>query len=48
VTLNIGVATVIPLRDSSASVLLAAADAALYTAKNQGRNQAVLASASTA
>lgn len=48
VTLSIGVAVVTPQRDSPASALLAAADTALYTAKHQGRNQVVLASASSA
>lgn len=48
VTLSIGVAVLIPERDSPASALLAAADAALYTAKSEGRNRAVLASAATA
>ena len=39
VTVSIGVATAMPGRDApSATALLAAADAALYEAKNAGRN----------
>ncbi len=39
VTLSLGVATKIPSESAKASELLAAADAALYLAKNQGRDR---------
>lgn len=39
VTLSLGVATKIPSGAATASELLAAADAALYLAKNQGRDR---------
>lgn len=39
VTLSLGVASTIPSRIGSASQLVEAADRALYSAKNQGRNQ---------
>jgi diguanylate cyclase (GGDEF)-like protein len=42
VTLSLGVATVIPLPNSTPAVLIASADKALYHAKACGRNRAVL------
>ena len=39
VTVSIGVATIMPLRDSDAGLLMTAADQALYRAKTAGRNQ---------
>ena len=39
VTVSIGVATSVPLKDSDAGLLLTAADQALYQAKTAGRNQ---------
>ena len=42
VTLSLGVSYVVPSQDSSQELLLATADKALYQAKQQGRNQAVL------
>jgi diguanylate cyclase (GGDEF)-like protein len=39
VTLSLGVVTAVPERRTSAEMLLAAADQALYEAKRQGRNQ---------
>lgn len=46
VTVSIGVASICPNKDSAISSLLAAADAALYQAKQQGRNRVVSASIS--
>ena len=43
VTVSVGVAVMVPGQDTSAQALLQAADAALYQAKAQGRNCAVLA-----
>jgi len=43
VTVSIGAASVIPVAAGGPSSLVVAADAALYRAKSQGRNQAVLA-----
>lgn len=42
ITLSAGVATDIPSKEKKAEKLIQNADYALYTAKNQGRNQAVL------
>ena len=42
VTLSLGVAYVTPNEDNSQELLLASADKALYRAKQQGRNQAIL------
>ncbi|MGR9012115.1 MAG: sensor domain-containing diguanylate cyclase [Gammaproteobacteria bacterium] len=42
VTASIGVATIVPKEGMAADILLKAADEALYSAKEQGRNQAVL------
>ena len=39
VTVSIGVAAIVPMRDSEGSLLLVAADRALYQAKTAGRNQ---------
>lgn len=39
VTVSVGVATMVPQRDTSAKMLMAAADEALYAAKNGGRDQ---------
>ena len=44
VTLSLGVACTIPNENNSPELLLATADKALYQAKQQGRNQAVLIS----
>jgi diguanylate cyclase (GGDEF)-like protein/PAS domain S-box-containing protein len=44
VTLSLGVATVVPDRDSDPTGLIRAADDALYTAKDQGRNRLVAVS----
>jgi two-component system, sensor histidine kinase LadS len=44
ITLSCGVAAVVPQPGQDSAQLLRAADAALYRAKNQGRNQAVAAS----
>jgi diguanylate cyclase (GGDEF)-like protein len=43
VTLSIGVASTVPSHESSPELLIAAADQALYQAKNQGRDQIVTA-----
>jgi two-component system chemotaxis family response regulator WspR len=43
VTMSIGVASAVPSGDGSAEALLGSADEALYTAKNNGRNQVVVA-----
>ncbi|MCD6525542.1 MAG: diguanylate cyclase [Desulfuromonas sp.] len=40
VTVSLGVASVIPLKDSRVSSLIQQADQALYAAKKQGRNRA--------
>jgi diguanylate cyclase (GGDEF)-like protein len=42
VTVSVGVATIVPSADSSASALLAAADQALYRSKANGRNRVSL------
>jgi two-component system chemotaxis family response regulator WspR len=42
VTVSLGVATIIPARDSQAESLIRCADQGLYQAKKQGRNQAVI------
>lgn len=46
VTLSLGVACVIPNQNSNQDLLLAAADKALYQAKQEGRNKAILQSIS--
>ena len=43
ITLSCGVAAMVPQPDQDSAQLLRAADAALYRAKHQGRNQAVAA-----
>jgi diguanylate cyclase (GGDEF)-like protein len=41
ITLSIGIASEIPTLEQSLQILISHADQALYTAKNQGRNQAI-------
>jgi two-component system chemotaxis family response regulator WspR len=43
ITMSIGVASVVPSQEGSAEALLGIADKALYVAKNDGRNQVVVA-----
>jgi diguanylate cyclase (GGDEF)-like protein len=43
VTLSMGVSAIVPGSESSLENLIAAADAALYQAKHDGRNRVVLA-----
>jgi diguanylate cyclase (GGDEF)-like protein len=45
ITLSLGVAAMIPSARTSTEMLIAAADAALYLAKSQGRNRSVMAEA---
>ncbi|MTJ06380.1 MULTISPECIES: diguanylate cyclase domain-containing protein [unclassified Anabaena] len=41
VTLSMGIVSQIPTREENLELLISHADQALYTAKNQGRNQAI-------
>jgi diguanylate cyclase (GGDEF)-like protein len=43
ITVSIGIASIVPTADNSPELLIGLADAALYQAKHEGRNRAVLA-----